>query len=85
MDERAHGARGAPAGGRGAARGRWPSRLSQIDVRDARDAVVLLDGDTVMLRLGDRDFAARLQDYLDVATALEDRVTAIDYGGLAVR
>ena len=53
-------------------------RVSQIDVRDARDAVVLLDGDTVMLRLGDRDFAARLQDYLDVATALKDRVTAID-------
>ena len=54
------------------------SRVSQIDVHDARDAVVLLDGDTVMLRLGDRDFAARLQDYLDVATALRDRVSAID-------
>ena len=54
------------------------SRVSQIDVRDARDAVVLLDGDTVMLRLGDRDFAARLQDYLDVATSLKDRVSAID-------
>jgi cell division protein FtsQ len=54
------------------------SRVSQIDVRDARDAVVLLDGDTVMLRLGDRDFAARLQDYLDVATALKDRMSAVD-------
>lgn len=54
------------------------ARVSQIDVRDARDAVVLLDGDTVMLRLGDRDFATRLQDYLDVATALKDRMTAID-------
>jgi cell division protein FtsQ len=54
------------------------ARLSQIDVRDGRDAVVLLDGDTVMLRLGDRDFAARLQDYLDVATALKDRMSAID-------
>ena len=53
-------------------------RVSQIDVRDARDAVVLLDGDTVMLRLGDRDFAARLQDYLDIATALKDRVSSID-------
>ncbi len=53
-------------------------RVSQIDVRDGRDAVVLLDGDTVMLRLGDRDFAARLQDYLDVATALKDRMSAID-------
>ena len=54
------------------------SRVSQIDVRDARDAVVLLDGDTVMLRLGDRDFAARLKDYLGVATALKDRMAAID-------
>jgi cell division septal protein FtsQ len=54
------------------------SRLSQIDVRDADDAVVLLDGDTVMLRLGDRDFAARLQGYLDVAPALKERVAAID-------
>lgn len=53
-------------------------RVSQIDVRDARDAVVLLDGDTVQLRLGDRDFAARLQDYLDVATALKDRMSGID-------
>lgn len=54
------------------------SRVSQIDVRDARDAVVLLDGDTVLLRLGDRDFASRLQDYLDVATALKDRMSGID-------
>ena len=29
------------------------ARVSQIDVRDAHDAVVMLDGDTVMLRLGD--------------------------------
>ena len=57
---------------------RLAARLSQIDVRDAHDAVVLLDGDTVMLRLGDRDFAARLQGYLDVAAALKERVAAID-------
>ena len=57
---------------------RLSSRLSQIDVRDAHDAVVLLDGDTVMLRLGDRDFASRLQGYLDVAAALKERVAAID-------
>jgi hypothetical protein len=47
-------------------------------VRDDRDAVVLLDGDTVMLRLGDRNFAQRLQNYLDVATALKDRMSAVD-------
>jgi cell division protein FtsQ len=54
------------------------ARVSQIDVRDVRDAVVLLDGDPVLLRLGDRDFAARLQDYLDVAPALKDRMSGID-------
>jgi cell division protein FtsQ len=57
---------------------RLSRKVSQIDVRNADDAVVLLDGDTVMLRLGDRDFAARLQGYLDVAAALKERVTAID-------
>jgi cell division protein FtsQ len=57
---------------------RLAAKVSQIDVRDARDAVVLLDGDTVMLRLGDRDFAARLQGYLDVAAALKERMSAID-------
>jgi hypothetical protein len=31
-----------------------------------------------MLRLGNRDFVARLQGYLDVAPALKDRVAAID-------
>ncbi|MGE0813021.1 MAG: cell division protein FtsQ/DivIB [Vicinamibacterales bacterium] len=57
---------------------RIAARVSQIDVHDDRDAVVLLDGDPVQLRLGDRDFAARLQDYLDVATALKDRMSAVD-------
>lgn len=54
------------------------SLVSQIDVRDERDAVVLLDGDTVLLRLGDRDFVQRLQDYLDVSTALKDRMSTVD-------
>lgn len=57
---------------------RLASRVSQIDVRDASDAVVLLEGDTVMLRLGDHDFATRLQDYLDLAPALRERVSTID-------
>lgn len=57
---------------------RLSSRVSQIDVHDASDAVVLLDGDTVLLRLGDRDFAARLQDYLDLAPALRERVSGIE-------
>jgi cell division protein FtsQ len=54
-------------------------RISQIDVSDARDAVVLLDGDTALVRVGDSDFVERLQSYLDLAPALRERVPDIDY------
>jgi cell division protein FtsQ len=53
--------------------------VSQLDVSDAYDVVVIRDGDTARLRLGDRDFAGRLQDYLDLAPALRERVSDIDY------
>jgi cell division septal protein FtsQ len=53
--------------------------VSQIDVSDLFDAVVLLDGDQARLRLGDRDFAARLSEYLTLAPALRERVANIDY------
>jgi cell division protein FtsQ len=54
-------------------------RVSQIDVSDAHDAVVILEGDGVMLRLGEDDFADRIQDYLDLAPTLRERVAEIDY------
>lgn len=54
-------------------------RISQIDVSDVRDAVVLLSGDPARIRLGDTDFVQRLQSYLQVASALRDEVPAIDY------
>ena len=41
-------------------------RVSQIDVSDLHDAVVILDDDTALLRLGDADFVARLQQYIDL-------------------
>ncbi len=53
--------------------------MSQIDVSDLHDAVVILDGDPALLRLGDSDFVARLQQYLDLGAALRERVAAIDY------
>jgi cell division protein FtsQ len=53
--------------------------VSQIDVTDVHDAVVMLQGETVMLRLGDQDFAERIQEYRDLAPALRERVAAIDY------
>jgi cell division septal protein FtsQ len=54
-------------------------RISQIDVRDARDAVVLLDDDPALLHLGDERFLERLQAYLELAPALRERVPEIDY------
>ena len=53
-------------------------QVSQIDVTDLRDVVVILDGDTTLVRLGDDRFAERLQAYLDLAPALRERVAAID-------
>jgi cell division protein FtsQ len=55
------------------------SRVSQIDVSDLRDAVVLLKGDTALVRVGDGQFVERLQSYLDLAPALRREVPRIDY------
>ena len=55
------------------------ARISQIDVSDSRNAVVLLDGDPTLVRLGDDHFVERLQSYLDLAPALRERVSGMDY------
>ena len=55
------------------------NQVSQIDVSDLHDAVVILDGDPALLRLGDTEFVARLQQYIDLAPALRERLSAIDY------
>ena len=54
-------------------------RVSQIDVRDPHDAVVLLDNDAALLHLGEDKFLERLQSYVDLAPALRQRVPDIDY------
>jgi len=54
-------------------------RVSQIDVTDPRDAVVMLEGDTALIRVGMDQFAERLQVYLDVAPTLRGQVPQIDY------
>lgn len=61
------------------ARGDLAQRVSQIDVSDPHDAVVLLETDPALLHLGEERFAERLQAYLDLAPALRDRVPEIDY------
>ena len=54
-------------------------QISQIDVSDARNAVVLLEGDPTQIRLGNERFAERLQSYYELAPALREQVPAIDY------
>jgi cell division protein FtsQ len=55
------------------------SQVSQIDVSDVRDAVVVLKGDTAMVRVGDERFSERLQSYIDLMPALRERVPDIDW------
>jgi cell division septal protein FtsQ len=62
-----------------AARPEIAGRVSQIDVANLHDAVVILDGDSALLHLGDAEFVARLQQYIDLAPALRERLDGIDY------
>ena len=54
-------------------------RLSQVDVTDVHNASVILNGDQAVLQLGEDQFLARLQSYLDLAPTLRERVADIDY------
>jgi cell division septal protein FtsQ len=53
-------------------------RLSQIDVSNPRDAVVLLDDDAVLLHLGETRFVERVQSYLELGPTLRERLPEID-------
>jgi cell division protein FtsQ len=55
------------------------ARVSEIDVTDERDAVVLFKDETVNLRIGDDQFLRRLESYVDLSPALRERVANIDY------
>jgi cell division septal protein FtsQ len=54
-------------------------RISQIDVHDAHDAIVLLRNDPALLHLGEERFLERLRGYVDLAEALHERVPDMDY------
>jgi len=54
-------------------------RLSQVDVSNPHDIVVLLGEDPVLLHVGDRSFAERLDRYLTWAPALGERFEGLDY------
>jgi cell division protein FtsQ len=48
--------------------------VSQVDVSDEHDAVVVLKGDTTLVRLGDAHFVDRLHAYLDLAPTLREKI-----------
>src|SRR5262249_15919991 len=54
-------------------------RLSQVDVTDQHNASVILNGDQAVIYVGDDRFVARLESYLELASALRARVADIDY------
>ena len=54
-------------------------RVSQVDVSDPRNAVVLLAGEPAKLYLGDTKFLERLQRYEETQAGIREHVTAIDY------
>jgi len=53
--------------------------ISQIDVTDPYNAVVLLNDDPALLHLGGDRFLERLQSYAELAPALRARIADIDY------
>ena len=55
------------------------ARVAQFDVANAHDVVALVDQDPVWLHLGDRDFAARVRRYLELAPTLKGEHDDIDY------
>ncbi|HEY7171353.1 MAG TPA: FtsQ-type POTRA domain-containing protein [Vicinamibacterales bacterium] len=64
-----------------AARAKAPvlQRISQVDVRDAHNAAVILTGDPAVLYVGEERFVQRLESYLGLASALRNQVANIDY------
>jgi cell division protein FtsQ len=54
-------------------------RVSQVDVADARNAIVTLDDDPAQLYVGDERFRERLQSYVEVASAFRERFPDIEY------
>lgn len=54
-------------------------RLSQIDVSDRHNVEVLLAGDPAVIAIGKERFLTRLQQYVELAGTLRERVEGIDH------
>jgi cell division protein FtsQ len=61
------------------ARPEMARRLSQIDVTDVHNASVILNGDPAVIYVGEDQFLQRLQQYVELAPTLRERVPDIDY------
>lgn len=54
-------------------------RVSQIDVANAHDVHVILNGDPAVVRLGETQFVERLDSYVGLQATLREQVPDIDY------
>ena len=55
------------------------AHVSQIDVSNGHDVVVLLDDQPTALHLGESEFVQRIRKYLVVAPALRDQLPDLEY------
>ena len=55
------------------------NRVSQIDVSNPHNVVVLLTDDSTFLHLGTDKYAERIDEYLELIPTIRARVTDIDY------
>jgi cell division protein FtsQ len=54
-------------------------RVSQIDAGNVHDVHVILEGDPAVVRLGETQFAERLDAYVGLQATLREQVPGIDY------
>jgi cell division protein FtsQ len=54
-------------------------RVSQIDAGNVHDVHVILDGDAAVVRLGETQFAERLDAYVSLQATLREQVPDIEY------
>jgi cell division protein FtsQ len=54
-------------------------RVSEVDVTNAHDAVVMFDDDATWVHLGEGQFVDRLQRYVDLRPTFIDRFGELDY------
>jgi cell division septal protein FtsQ len=54
-------------------------RISQVDVSNAHDLVVILDGDPAALHLGEAQFVERLKTYFEISQTLHDQFSGVEY------